>query len=62
MLMKVTAVEQAPSDELANDPQLQRLAESAGDDMLDQMVNSLKDRYGVSINQTVLDQSASTVR
>ncbi|MFK4766557.1 SurA N-terminal domain-containing protein [Rhizobium sp. ZW T2_16] len=62
MLMKVTAVEQAPSDELANDPQLQRLAESAGDDMLDQMVNSLKDRYGVSINQTVLDQSASTVQ
>jgi peptidyl-prolyl cis-trans isomerase D len=62
MLMKVTAVEQAPSDELANDPQLQRLAGSAGDDMLDQMVNSLKDRYGVSINQTVLDQSASTVQ
>eukprot|EP00913_Durusdinium_trenchii_P021229 g19942.t1 len=46
LLMKVTAADQAPSDALANDEQLQRLAEAAGDDMLDQMVNSLKDRFG----------------
>lgn len=62
LLMKVTAVEQAPADTLSADEQLQRLAESAGDDMLDQMVNSLKDRYGVSINQTALQQSVSTVQ
>jgi peptidyl-prolyl cis-trans isomerase D len=57
LLLKVTAIEQAPSSAPANDEQLNRLADSAGDDMLDQMVNSLKDRYGVSINQTALQQS-----
>lgn len=62
MLMKVTAVEQAPADALADDKQLQSLAEAAGDDMLDQMVNSLKDRYGVSVNQTALEQSTSTIQ
>jgi peptidyl-prolyl cis-trans isomerase D len=62
MLMKVTAVEQAPADALADDKQLQSLADAAGDDMLDQMVNSLKDRYGVSINQTALEQSTSTIQ
>jgi peptidyl-prolyl cis-trans isomerase D len=62
ILMKVTAVDQAPADALANDEQLQRLAESAGDDMLDQMVNSLKDRYGVSVNQNALQQSSAAVQ
>jgi peptidyl-prolyl cis-trans isomerase D len=63
MLMKVTSVEQSPAaDAPAADEQLQRLAESAGDDMLDQMVNSLKTRYGVSINQTALEQSSSTIQ
>jgi peptidyl-prolyl cis-trans isomerase D len=57
LLMKVTAIEQAPADALASDEQLQRLAESAGDDMLDQMVNSLKNQYGVAVNQNALQQS-----
>jgi peptidyl-prolyl cis-trans isomerase D len=57
LLMKVTAVDQSPSDALSGDEQLQRMAESAGDDMLDQMVNSLKNSYGVSINQSVVNQS-----
>jgi peptidyl-prolyl cis-trans isomerase D len=57
LLMKVTAVEQSSSDALSGDEQLQRMAESAGDDMLDQMVNSLKNSYGVSINQSVVNQS-----
>ncbi|WJH39969.1 SurA N-terminal domain-containing protein [Aliirhizobium terrae] len=62
LLMKVTAIEAAPAAAPANDEQLNRLADSAGDDMLDQMVNSLKNRYGVSINQTALQQSSSTVQ
>jgi len=56
LLMKVTAVDQATTDALSGDEQLQRMADSAGDDMLDQMVNSLKDGYGVSINQAVVNQ------
>ncbi len=56
LLLKVTAVDQATSDALSSDQQLQQMAESAGDDMLDQMVNSLKDSYGVSVNQSVADQ------
>jgi peptidyl-prolyl cis-trans isomerase D len=57
ILLKVTAVDQATSDALSADQQLQQMAESAGDDMLDQMVNSLKDSYGVSVNQSVADQA-----
>ena len=56
LLMKVTAVDQATTDALSGDEQLQRMADAAGDDMLDQMVNSLKDSYGVSINQAVVNQ------
>ena len=56
LLLKVTAIDQATTDALSGDEQLQRMAESAGDDMLDQMVNSLKNTYGVSVNQTVVDQ------
>jgi peptidyl-prolyl cis-trans isomerase D len=59
LLLKVTAVDQATSDALAGDEQLQRMADSAGDDMLDQMVNSLKNTYGVSINQAAVNQSAA---
>ena len=55
--MKVAAVDQAATDALSGDPQLQQMANAAGDDMLDQMVNSLKDSYGVSVNQTVVDQA-----
>ncbi|MFB9950819.1 SurA N-terminal domain-containing protein [Rhizobium puerariae] len=56
LLMKVTAVDQATTDALSGDEQLERMAQAAGDDMLDQMVNSLKDSYGVSVNQTVVNQ------
>ncbi|TWF46341.1 peptidylprolyl isomerase [Neorhizobium alkalisoli] len=59
LLMKVTAVEQATSDALAGDQQLQRMADAAGDDMLDQMVNSLKQSYGVSINRNAVTQSSA---
>lgn len=57
LLMKVTAVDQATTDAVSGDQQLQQMANAAGDDMLDQMVNSLKDSYGVSVNQTVVDQA-----
>ncbi|MDR6818697.1 peptidyl-prolyl cis-trans isomerase D [Neorhizobium sp. 2083] len=57
LLMKVAAVDQATSDALSGDQQLQQMANAAGDDMLDQMVNSLKGSYGVSVNQTVVDQA-----
>lgn len=56
LLMKVTAVDQVTTDALSGDEQLERMAEAVGDDMLDQMVNSLKNSYGVSVNQTVLNQ------
>ncbi|CAN7344403.1 SurA N-terminal domain-containing protein [Neorhizobium sp. LjRoot104] len=57
LLMKVVAVDQATTDAVSGDQQLQQMANAAGDDMLDQMVNSLKDSYGVSVNQTVVDQA-----
>lgn len=57
LLFKVTAVDESAPDALSGDEQLQRMAQSAGDDMLDQMVNSLKNSYGVSINQSVVNQS-----
>ncbi len=57
ILFTVTAVDQASPDALSGDEQLQRMAQSAGDDMLDQMVNSLKTSYGVTINQAVVNQS-----
>lgn len=57
LLMKVTAVEEAVSDALSADQQLEQIAKAAGDDMLDQMVNSLKNGYGVLVNQTVVDQA-----
>jgi peptidyl-prolyl cis-trans isomerase D len=57
LLLKVTAVDQTPGNALSGDEQLQRMADSAGDDMLDQMVNSLKDVYGVSINQQAVGQA-----
>lgn len=56
LLMKVTGVDAGSTDVLSEDPQLTRMAEAAGDDMLDQMVNSLKSTYGVSVNQNVVNQ------
>ena len=57
LLLKVTAVDETASDALSADQQLDRMAQAAGDDMLDQMVNSLKNSYGVSVNQTVVNQA-----
>ncbi|OHV81455.1 peptidylprolyl isomerase [Rhizobium sp. LCM 4573] len=62
LLMKVIGSEQAPADALSSDPQLDRIAESAGDDMLDQMVNRLQNDYGVTINQAAADQATQMVR
>ena len=59
LLMKVTDVQDTASDALAGDQQLQRMADAAGDDMLDQMVNSLKANYGVKINQSAAAQSVT---
>ncbi|HEX5932558.1 MAG TPA: SurA N-terminal domain-containing protein [Pseudorhizobium sp.] len=62
LLIKVTDAQQVPADALAGNEPLQRLAEAAGDDMLDQMVNRLQNDYGVSINQAVAEQVTSTIR
>lgn len=62
LLIKVTASDQAPTDALASDEPLQRMAEAAGDDMLDQMVNRLQNDYGVSINQAVAEQVTGMIR
>lgn len=57
--MKVTNVSQVAGDALSGDQQLQQMANAAGDDMLDQMVNSLKDSYGVTVNQAVVNQATN---
>ncbi|MFN7103692.1 MAG: peptidylprolyl isomerase, partial [Pseudorhizobium sp.] len=62
LLITVTGSQQVPMEAAADDQALQRLAEAAGDDMLDQMVNRLQNDYGVSINQAVADQVTSTIR
>ncbi len=59
ILMKVTNVSQTAGDALSGDQQLQQMANAAGDDMLDQMVNSLKNTYGVSVNQAVVNQATN---
>jgi peptidyl-prolyl cis-trans isomerase D len=62
ILLKVTNINTEPtSDALSNqDAQLTAMANAAGDDILDQMVNLLQTHYGASINQTLADQA--TVR
>jgi peptidyl-prolyl cis-trans isomerase D len=62
LLLKVTASDQTPADALSGDEQLERMAQSAGDDMLDQMVNRLQSDYGVTINQTAADQATQMIR
>ncbi len=62
LLIKVTGSEQVAGDELSNEEPLQRLAQAAGDDILDQMVNRLQNDYGVSINQAVAEQVANSIR
>ncbi|MCF6368574.1 peptidylprolyl isomerase [Rhizobium halophilum] len=62
LLIKVTGSDQVAGDELSNEEPLQRLAQAAGDDILDQMVNRLQNDYGVSINQAVAEQVANSIR
>ncbi|MDO1583694.1 peptidylprolyl isomerase [Rhizobium oryzicola] len=59
LLLKVTDVKADQADALtSNDQQLQQIARAAGDDILDQMVNQLQTKYGVSINQALADQAS----
>lgn len=62
ILMKVTEVNsEATTDALNNrDQQITAMANAAGDDILDQMVNLLQTKYGANINQTLAEQA--TVR
>lgn len=47
-------------DPLANDNrQIEQLANSAGDDMLDEMVGKLQVQYGVSVNRTLAQQAVT---
>ncbi|MFC6444336.1 peptidylprolyl isomerase [Shinella zoogloeoides] len=58
ILLKVTEVNDAATDALTNDEQqIQAVARTSGDDILDQMVSSLQSAYGVSINRTLAEQS-----
>ena len=56
--LKVTEVNDAATDALTNDEQqIQAVARTSGDDILDQMVSSLQSAYGVSINRALAEQS-----
>ena len=58
ILLKVTEVNDAATDALTNDEQqIQAVARTSGDDILDQMVSSLQSAYGVSINRALAEQS-----
>ncbi|APO74856.1 SurA peptidyl-prolyl isomerase domain-containing protein [Rhizobium etli 8C-3] len=60
ILLKVTSVNAEPTGDVLNnqDAQITAMANAAGDDILDQMVNLLQTHYGASINQTLADQAA----
>lgn len=59
ILLKVTDVKDQPAtDALGNEnAQITEIANAAGDDILDQMVNRLQDDYGVTINQQLAEQA-----
>ncbi|THV25242.1 peptidylprolyl isomerase [Peteryoungia ipomoeae] len=59
ILLKVAAVRTEPTGmaQPGEEDQLANLANAAGDDILDQMVNALQSKYGVSINQTLAQQA-----
>ncbi|MDQ0455931.1 peptidyl-prolyl cis-trans isomerase D [Rhizobium paknamense] len=60
ILMKVTDVQTEPTSTDAldqSDQQVTALANAAGDDILDQMVNQLQSNYGVTINQAMAQQA-----
>lgn len=62
ILLKVTEVNSQPTSEALDnrDQQITAMANAAGDDILDQMVNQLQTQYGARINQTLAEQA--TVR
>ncbi|MGI2032054.1 SurA N-terminal domain-containing protein [Rhizobium panacihumi] len=63
LLMKITNVDHQPAGAGgADDQQMQQMARTAGDDMLDQMVNRLQQDFGVQINQTAAEQALATMR
>lgn len=60
ILLKVTDVNTTPpaTDVLANqDQQISRIADAAGDDILDQMVAELQTKYGVTVNREAAAQA-----
>lgn len=59
IVLKVTDVETQPTGDVpdAQDKQITALANAAGDDILDQMVNQIQTKYGVSINQALAQQA-----
>jgi peptidyl-prolyl cis-trans isomerase D len=62
ILLKVMEVNSQPTSEALDnrDQQITAMANAAGDDILDQMVNMLQAQYGARINQTLAEQA--TVR
>nr|WP_316654096.1 SurA N-terminal domain-containing protein [uncultured Gellertiella sp.] len=62
ILLKVTDVaEQATTDALANQQDVTALANTAGEDIVDQMVSRLESDYGVTVNRALAEQ-AMTLR
>ncbi|WP_267550903.1 peptidylprolyl isomerase [Rhizobium rhizogenes] len=61
ILLKVTDVNDNPTtDALSNDDQqVAQIANAAGDDILDQMVNQLQSKYAVTVNQSLAEQAMS---
>ena len=59
ILLMVTAVRDQPTGgvPLNEDEQIAQVANSAGDDILDQMVGQLQSEYGVTINQALAQQA-----
>jgi len=62
ILLKVTDVNEQPTTDALNnrDQQIAAIANQAGDDILDQMVNLLQSQYGAEVNRTLAEQA--TVR
>jgi len=59
IVLKVTEVNTQPTGDVMDqqEQQITALAKSAGDDILDQMVNQLQTKYGVTINQALAQQA-----
>jgi len=59
ILLTVTAVRDQPTSgvPLNEDEQIAQVANAAGDDILDQMVNQLQSEYGVTFNQALAQQA-----